>query len=139
MISLPENARERDHAAIRPTKALRLVVFLTSEGIINLPASVFLGSMRLGRWQSLADAGAHAVWKAGNSTACRTDRLGMTGHDYESFAKNSARTRPRLMHAENGKLPQFIIGTTPTSSGANPFARAIHAIIPLQIKRSQSR
>ena len=50
-ITLPENARERAHVATRPTKALRLVVFFTSEGIVNLPQSVFLGSMLLRRWQ----------------------------------------------------------------------------------------
>jgi hypothetical protein len=50
-ITLPENARERVHVAIMPTKVLRLVDFLSSEGVVNLPASVFLGSMLLRRWQ----------------------------------------------------------------------------------------
>jgi hypothetical protein len=50
-ITLPENARERAHVATRPTKAHRLVVFFTSEGIVNLPQSVFLGLMLLRRWQ----------------------------------------------------------------------------------------
>jgi hypothetical protein len=60
--------------------------FLTSKGIVNLPASVFLESMRLRSWQSTA--GTHEVRNAANSTRCGTDRLGMTGHDDESFAEN---------------------------------------------------
>ena len=62
-----------------------LVDFLTSEGIFNLPASVFLESRLLRRGQSLADAGTHAVRKASNSTAGRSVRLGMTGDGCESF------------------------------------------------------
>ena len=50
-ITLPENARERGHVATRPTKALSLVVFLSSEGVVNLPQSVFLELMLLRRWQ----------------------------------------------------------------------------------------
>jgi hypothetical protein len=80
VISLPENTRERDHVATRPTKTHRLVDSLTSEGIVNLPASIFLESLRLRRWQQFADAGAHTVRKAGKSTPCGTDRLGMTRH-----------------------------------------------------------
>ena len=80
MISRPENTRKRDHVATRRTKTHRLVDSLTSEGIVNSPASVFLESLRLRRWQQFADAGAHAVWKAGKSTPCGTDRLGMTRH-----------------------------------------------------------
>lgn len=57
VISLPENVRERDQVATRPAKALRLVDLLSSEGIVNLPTSVFLDSMRLRSWQSLADTG----------------------------------------------------------------------------------
>jgi hypothetical protein len=60
---------------------------LTTEGIFNLPLSDFLESLLLRRWQQLADAGAHAVRKARNSTPCRTDRLGMTGNRGESFAE----------------------------------------------------
>ena len=60
-----------------------LVDFLTSEGIAQLPLSDFLESSLLRRWQSFADARAHAVTKARNSTAGRTDRLGMTGHSGE--------------------------------------------------------
>jgi hypothetical protein len=86
MISLPENLRERDQVATKPTKTLCLVHFLTSKGIVNLPASVFLESMRLRSWQSTA--GAHEVRNAANLTPCGTDRLGMTGHDDESFAEN---------------------------------------------------
>ena len=41
VITLPENARERGHVAARQTKTLRLVDFLTSKGIVNLPQSVF--------------------------------------------------------------------------------------------------
>ena len=51
VVAMPENARERAQVAIRPTKALRLVDFFTSEGVVNLPQSVFLGSMLLRRWQ----------------------------------------------------------------------------------------
>ena len=37
MVALPENARERAHVAIRPTEALRLVVFLPArESLICL-------------------------------------------------------------------------------------------------------
>ncbi len=43
----------------------------------------FPGSMLLRRWQQLADAGEHAVRKAGNSTPGRKDRLGMTGNSGE--------------------------------------------------------
>jgi hypothetical protein len=64
-----------------------LVDFLTSEGIFNLPASVFLESRLLIRGQSLADAGTQAVRKARNSTAGRSDRLGMTGDGCESFSE----------------------------------------------------
>ena len=63
------------------------VDFLTREGIVQLPLSDFLESSLLRRWQSFADARAHAVTKARNSTAGRTDRLGMTGHSGESFAE----------------------------------------------------
>ncbi len=62
-----------------------LVDFLTSEGILNLPASVFLESRLLGRGQSRADAGTQAVRTARNSTAGRSVRLGMTGDGCESF------------------------------------------------------
>ncbi len=64
-------------------------MILTSEGVVNLSASDFLVPMRQRRWQSLADAdaGAHAVTNAGNSTAGRTDRRGMTGDGCESFAE----------------------------------------------------
>ncbi len=41
-----------------------LVDFFTSEGIFNLPASVFLELRLRRRGQSLADAGTHAVRKA---------------------------------------------------------------------------
>jgi hypothetical protein len=51
VVALPENAWKRDRIAIMPTKALSLVDFLSSEGVINLPQSVFLGSMLLRRWQ----------------------------------------------------------------------------------------
>ena len=51
VITLPENARERGHVAARQTKTLRLVVFLTSEGVVNLPPSGFLESLLLRRWQ----------------------------------------------------------------------------------------
>ena len=54
---------------------------------MNLPASVFLESMRLRRWKQLADAGAHAVRKTENSTAGRMDRRGMTGDGCESLAE----------------------------------------------------
>ena len=50
-ITLPENARERDHVATRATKVLPLVVFSTSEGIVNLPPSGFLESLLLRSWQ----------------------------------------------------------------------------------------
>ena len=33
----PENARERDHVATRPTKTTASLFFLISEGIFNLP------------------------------------------------------------------------------------------------------
>ena len=62
-------------------------MILTSERVVNLPASVFLESMRLRRWKQLADAGAHAVRKTENSTAGRMDRRGMTGDGCESFAE----------------------------------------------------
>ena len=61
--------KKRDGVATRPTKSLRLVDFLTSEGIVNLPPSGFLESLRLGSRQQLADAGTHAMRNAGNSTA----------------------------------------------------------------------
>ena len=44
-------AEKRGHVAARQTKTLRLVDFLTSEGVVNLPASVFLESTLLRRWQ----------------------------------------------------------------------------------------
>ncbi len=50
-ITLPENARERAHVATRATKVLPLVDFSTSEGVVNLPQSVFLGTMLFRRWQ----------------------------------------------------------------------------------------
>ena len=62
-------------------------MILTSEGVVNLSASDFLVPMRRRRWQSLADAGAHVVRNAGNSTAGRMDRRGMTGDGCESFAE----------------------------------------------------
>jgi hypothetical protein len=68
---------------------------LTSEEIFNLPASIVLESMLPRSRQQLADAGTHAVRKAGDSTACRTDRLGMTGDDCESFAEILDQLDPR--------------------------------------------
>jgi hypothetical protein len=89
VISLPENVRERDQVATRPAKALRLVDLLSSEGIVNLPTSVFLESMRLRSWQSLADTGgAHAMNKAGNSTPCDMDRLAMIGKVAKDLPKS---------------------------------------------------
>jgi hypothetical protein len=41
-------------------------LIFTSEGIINLPAYGFLDAMVLKRWQFLADAGVHPVWKEEN-------------------------------------------------------------------------
>jgi hypothetical protein len=51
VVSLPENARERDQVATRPTKTLRLFDFVASEGVIGLPPSVFLKPMLFRRWQ----------------------------------------------------------------------------------------
>jgi hypothetical protein len=64
-----------------------LVDFLTSEEIFNLPASDFLESRLLRRGQSRGDAGTQAVRKARNSTAGRSDWLGMTGDGCESFSE----------------------------------------------------
>jgi hypothetical protein len=52
-----------------------------------LPASDFLESLLLRRSQQLADAGTHAVWKAGNLTACRTDRLTRATKVFERATK----------------------------------------------------
>ena len=72
-----------------------LVDFSTSERIVNLPPTDFLESMLLRSRQQLADPGTHAMRKAGNSTACRTDRLGMTGHGGKSFAEILDQLDPR--------------------------------------------
>ena len=72
-----------------------LVNVLASAEIVNLPPSVVLESLRLRGWQSFADAAAHAVKKARNSTPCRTDRLGMIGDGCESFAEIPRQLGPR--------------------------------------------
>jgi len=55
-----------------------LVDFMSSEGVINLSASVVLESMRLKSWQSLVDAGA-ASGEEAQKFDCES--LGSTGED----------------------------------------------------------
>ena len=54
VISLPKIARECVGKSATMTKTRRRVDFCTSEGLLNLPASVFLELMRLRSCQSLA-------------------------------------------------------------------------------------
>ena len=97
-----------------------------------MPASIVLESMLPRSRQQLADAGTHAVRKAGDSTACRKDRLGMTGDDCESFAEILDQLDPR---GGSGKF-HFIAGKEEASTAGSflvcrePPAERSNRVIP---------